>query len=80
MIKNLPANAGDVGSVAESEDPTCRRAAKHVCWAATREPVLWSLGATASEPSSCTHRSPHTLEPELANGKSLRKQKPTHHN
>ena len=55
MIKNLPANAGDVGSIPDPEDPMCHRAAKHVCCARTTEPVLWSLGATANEPSHCTY-------------------------
>ena len=28
MVKSLPANAGDVGSIPGPEDPTCREATK----------------------------------------------------
>ena len=30
VVKNLPANAGDMGSIPGPEDPTCRRATKPV--------------------------------------------------
>ena len=30
VVKNLPANAGDEGSVSDLEDPTCQGAAKPV--------------------------------------------------
>ena len=31
VVKNLPANAGDTGSIPGPEDPTCHGAAKSVC-------------------------------------------------
>ena len=40
-VKNLPANAGDTGSIPGLEDPTCHGAAKpvhHNCWACALEP------------------------------------------
>ena len=39
MDKNLPANAGDTGSIPGPEDSTCRRATKPVC-TTTTEPML----------------------------------------
>ena len=31
MVKNPPANAGDMGSIPDREDPTCLGAARSVC-------------------------------------------------
>ena len=43
VVKNPPANAGDMGSSPVREDPTCRGAAKPVCH---------SYGVCALEPAS----------------------------
>ena len=44
MVKNLPANAGDTGSILVQEDPTCCGATK------PRVPQLLSLRSRACEP------------------------------
>ena len=43
MVKNLPANAGDMGSVLVQEDPTCCGATKPMCH---------NYGAHTLEPAS----------------------------
>ena len=77
MVKNLPANAGDMGSI-----PGLGRS--HVPWGnkgcvpqlslytTTTEPVLWSPGAATTEPACCNYRSPHAVEPALCNKGSQR--------
>ena len=52
MVKNLPASVGDMGSVPDQEDPTCRRAAKPVCCgyrACVLEPMLGNKKSHSSE-------------------------------
>ena len=46
MVKNLPVNAGDTGSIPGPEDPTGHGATKPVC---PTEPVLWSSRAETTE-------------------------------
>ena len=61
VIKNLPATAGDTGSIPGLEDPTCRGAAKpqhHKYWASA-----WSPGATTAETVCLNYRTPRALEP-----------------
>ena len=52
--KNLPANAGDTGSIPGLEDSTCHRAA---------EPVCHNLGACALEPMHHNQRSHRNERP-----------------
>ena len=52
MVKNLPANVGDMGSISDPGGP-------HMCGAmkpcvTTIEPVLSSPGATNTEPHAAT--------------------------
>ena len=66
VVKNPPANAGDMGLSLVREDPTSQGATKRVChnyWA--REPQLLK---------------PACLELVLRNKRSHRNEKPTHHN
>ena len=56
VVKNPPANAGDMASILIQEDPTY--------WGAT-QPVRLSYWTCALEPGSCKYWSPHTLEPVL---------------
>ena len=55
VLKNLPANAGDMGSSPSPEDPTCHRATKplhHNYWACALEPTshnYWSPRVTTTE-------------------------------
>ena len=70
-VRNLPANAGDMGSILVWEDHTCRRATK---------PILHSYWAYALEPASCSCWSPHTLKPMLCNKRSHRNEKPLYCN
>ena len=62
VIKNLPANAGDTGSIPD-------QGRSHMMWSklnlctTTIEPVLWSPGATAAEPAC-------SVEPVLCNKRS----------
>ena len=57
VVKNLPANAGDPGSILMREDPTCLSTTKPMRY--TIESVLKSLGATTTEN--------HTVQPMLCN-------------
>ena len=50
VVKNPPASAGDTGVIPGLEDPTCAGQLS-LCTTAA-EPVLWSLGAMATEPTS----------------------------
>ena len=62
MVKNPPANAGDVGSI-----PGPGRS--HMLWrtrpksTAVAEPVLQSLGAAATEPERPRARAPQQQKP-----------------
>ena len=57
MVKNPPANAGDMGLIPGiREDPTCQEATKpvgHIYWAHAPEPMLCNK-------KSLSVRSPHT--------------------
>ena len=54
VVKNLPANAGDMGSIPGGEDPTCHRATKPT-------PQVQSL--CTLEPALCNKRSHHSEKP-----------------
>ena len=54
VVKNSPANAGDMGLIPGQEDPTCHGATEPVCHTTAAEPVLWSLGAATAEPVAPT--------------------------
>ena len=54
VIKNPPANAGNMGLIPGQEDPTCHGATEPVCHTTAAEPVLWSLGAATAEPVAPT--------------------------
>ena len=49
MVKNLPANAGDTGSIPDQGRSHLLRNKLSLC-TTTVEPVLWSPGAATSEP------------------------------
>ena len=68
VVKNPPANAGDVGSSIR-EDPTCHRATKpvhHKYWACALEPASHNYWACVLQLLKPTH-----LEPVLHNEKPL---------
>ena len=46
VVKNPPANAGDMGSISDPEDPTCRGANK---------PMRRNYQACALEPGKCNY-------------------------
>ena len=46
VLKNSPANSGDMGSI-----PGLERSHIH----GATKPVLWSLGATTTEPMCCNY-------------------------
>ena len=60
VVKYLPVPVGDTGSVFGREGPTCSRETTPVHTAP--EPVLWSLGATAT-----AARTPRQEKPEQPN-------------
>ena len=55
--KNPPANAGDTGLAPDSGRPQMLRG--DCARLSTTEPVLWSLGATATEPRAATPEAAH---------------------
>ena len=71
MVKNPPANAGDMGSSPGLEYPTCRRATKPMChnyWACALEPVnhnYWSPCATTIEACAPRGHAPQQDKPPL---------------
>ena len=78
VVKNPPANAGDMGSSPVREDPTCSRTAKpvgHNCWACALEPTSHNYWARVPQLLKPTH-----LEPVLHNKRSHCNEKPVHHN
>ena len=68
-MKNLPANAGDMGLIPGPEDPTCLGAAKpvgHRYWACA-EPTIHSKRRHSSEEPMCAARElPHSQHPDKA--------------
>ena len=71
MVKNLPANAGDMGSIYGGEDPTCGGATKPSCY---------NYWACALEPGSQNYWSSHAPEPMLHRQKSHQNEKPAFYN
>ena len=53
MVKNLPANAGDMGLIPGLKDSICCRESKPT----TAEPMFWSRQAAAIETIFCNKRS-----------------------
>ena len=73
VVKNPPANAGDMGSNLVREDPTCHGATKPVClnyWACALEPASHKYWARAPQLLK-----PVSLEPVLHNKRSHRSEK-----
>ena len=79
VVMNIPANAGDTGSVLGREDPTCCRATKpmhHNYWAGALEPGNhnhWSSSAlqpvhTMRGPCTAMKHSPRSLKLEKGSG------------
>ena len=69
VVKNLPANAGDIGSTLVWEDPTCRRATKpvhHNYWACTLKQRNHNYWAHA----------PHLLKPAYPTAHALQQERP----
>ena len=78
VVKNLPANAGDMVRALVQENPTCRRATKHVrhnYWAWALEPVSHNYWARVPQLLK-----PVRLEPVLRNKRNHRSEKPMHRN
>ena len=75
MVKTLPANAGDTGSIPDMEDPT---------WHGATEPIRHNYWAWALEPQELQllrqHAKAWALELELHNKKSHHSEKPEHCN
>ena len=57
MVKNPPANAGDTGSILVLEDPTRRRATKHV------RHNYWVLSAATTEAHTPRAHAPQQEKP-----------------
>ena len=70
VVKNLPANAGNMGLILVWEDPTCHRAAK---------PMWHHYWACALEPKGYNCWSPCALKPVLCNTRSHCNEKTLHH-
>ena len=71
VVKNLPTNAGDLGSIPDLEDPTCQGATK---------PESHNNLARALEPGSHKYWSQWTPEPVLSDKRSHGSEKPEHSN
>ena len=71
VIKNLPANAGDMGSVLGQGRRQCHGATKS---------MQHLPSPHSTELKSCNYRSPCALEPVLHNKRSPRNEKPRHCN
>ena len=67
VVKNLPANAGDIGVI--PGPGRFHNASEQL-----------SPCTTATEPTSRNYESPCALEPMLCNKKSHHNEKPVHHN
>ena len=71
MVKNLPANAGDTGSIPVWGDPTGLGATKSVCYNYA-SPGTWSLYSATREVTSmrslrtAMKSSPYSMQPEKA--------------
>ena len=78
MIKNPPANEGDMGFDSSSRKIPHARKQLSPCTIAT-EPVLQSLGTATPEPMCCNHGSPCTLEPLPRNERRHCSGDPAHH-
>ena len=72
-VKNPPASAGDVDSIPDQEDPTCRGATK---------PSTEQLSpcAAAIEPTCCKCCSPRALKSVLLSKRCRHSEKPSLHN
>ena len=74
VVKSPPANAGDMGSIPDPEDPTCLEATKPECynyWACALEPRClndWSPKPWGHVPQQekPLQWEAHTLQPEIA--------------
>ena len=76
VVKNPPANAGDMVRALVREDPTCRGATKpmhHNYWACALEPASHNYWAHVPQLLKPAH-----LEPVLHNKRSHRNEKPVH--
>ena len=63
VVKDLPSNVGNMGSIPDGEDPTCFGSTK---------PVRHNFWGCALKPGSCNYWSSHALEPVLSNKKRAR--------
>ena len=78
VVKNLPANAGDMGLILVQEDPTWRGTTKsvhHNYWACALEPANHNYWAHVPQLLK-----PARLEPVLRNKRSHCNEKPAHRN
>ena len=78
VVKNPPANAGDMGSSLIQEDPTCCGATKpvhHNYWACALEPASHNYWACMPQLLKPAH-----LEPMLRNKRSHHNENSAHHN
>ena len=77
MVKTLPANARDTGSVPGLgfHMPDCESLCN-----TTTEPVLESPETATAEPTHCKYRSPGALKLMLPNRRSHRSEKPKQRN
>ena len=71
VVKNLPGNVGDMGSIPGPGRFTC-------CW--TTKPLCHNYWACALEPMSLNYWSLHTFEPMLHNKRSHCDEKPEFYN
>ena len=76
MVKNPPANAGDMGSI---PGPGRSHMKLSPC-TTTTEPALYSLRATTTEACAPQLLKPVRLEPVLRNKRSHHNEKPAHRN
>ena len=76
MVRSLFCGAGDTVHFLVWEDPTC--CGQLSPCTTTIEPVLWSRGATATEPKCCNYGNPCALESMLCNKRNHHNKKSKH--
>ena len=79
VLKNLPANAGDMGLISGLGRSHMPQSKLSPC-ITTTAPVLESPGAAITEPTHRNYWSPGALEPVLHNKGTHRSEKPVHGN
>ena len=78
VVKNLPASAGDTGSIPRPRGSHMPQRQLSHCTTTTKH-VLWNLGAAITESMCYNYWSLRALEPTISNKRSYRNDKPMEH-